>query len=132
MYNKAPKNKNITVRVTEKQHDEFTRIAHENGLSVSGWANHILNKHKDSYRKKDPLEILNRQADLASLKKELIDQLLKKLHIENKTSNQNQQLLEILQLKFAKGILNRTEFKYYDDTAEQIRNYHSVAHHLST
>jgi hypothetical protein len=132
MYNKAPKNKNITVRVTEKQHDEFIRIAKSNDLSVSGWANHILNDHKDNYRKRERLETLIHQADMASLKTELIDQLLKKFHIENRIFNRNKRLLEIEQLELAIEILNRTKFYYYEDLEELIRNYHSLAHHLST
>ena len=44
-----PKSKNITVRVTENQYEEFNNIAYGNSLSVSQWANYILSKHKDSY-----------------------------------------------------------------------------------
>jgi arginine deiminase len=132
MYNKAPKNKNITVRVTEKQHDEFTRIAHANGSSVSELANHILNEHKDNYRKRERLETLIHQADMASLKKELIDQLLKKFHIENRISNRNKQFLETERLKLAIKILGMTKFESHYMRDFLTRQYYSLVRRLST
>lgn len=73
---REPKNKNITVRVTNKKHFEFTEIAQSNNLSVSEWANNILTNHKDSYGKIENQKLLVKAAELSLRQMKKVCQVL--------------------------------------------------------
>ncbi|SDR90402.1 hypothetical protein SAMN04515667_0952 [Formosa sp. Hel1_31_208] len=106
-----PKNKNITVRVNERQYWEFNEIAHSHDLSVSEWANHLLSKHKNSYGKTENKEELIEGIDLTIKKMEFICQVLEKLKSEYKTFYDKTVDLAITNMKLTEKLIELKKFK---------------------
>ncbi|WP_298898220.1 hypothetical protein [uncultured Psychroserpens sp.] len=132
MYRKIePKNKNITVRVTEKEHNEFNDIANSLDLSVSEWSNCILSKHKYDYDKKTRLEelILDREIEQSEL--ELIKRVLEKFQIDDEQPINNRSNSFLNKLRLAIKILDMTSFKSDQYIDRLISNYRSYGHHPS-
>lgn len=55
---RQPKNKNLTIRLTENDKRSFEELARLNDISPSCWAHHILCKHKNSYGKTENVDQL--------------------------------------------------------------------------
>lgn len=112
MYRKTePKNKNITVRVTNNEHSVFTDIAYTNDLSASEWANHILSKHKDSYGKTENIEEMIEGIDLTIENIEFMYEVLEKLQSEYKTFYNKTASLAITKMKLTEKMIKMTKFK---------------------
>ncbi|WP_299273434.1 hypothetical protein [uncultured Psychroserpens sp.] len=112
MYRKTePKNKNITVRVTEDQYDEFTEIAEMNKISTSQWANHILSKHKDSYGKIEDKEKLIEGIDITRENMEYVMTVLKGLREKHKSFYSKTMPLILTEMKLTEKMIEMTKFK---------------------
>ncbi|WP_298754858.1 hypothetical protein [uncultured Psychroserpens sp.] len=112
MYRKIePKNKNITVRVTNNEHREFSNIAYENELSTSEWANHILSKHKDSYGKIENKEKLIEGIDLTLENMEYVMTVLKGLREKYKSFYSKTMPLILTEMKLTEKMIKMTKFK---------------------
>jgi len=55
---KQARDKNMSVRITAREKNEFEMLANEHNTSVSNWAYNILVKHKDSYGKVENIDQL--------------------------------------------------------------------------
>lgn len=120
MYIKDPKNRNITVRVTNQQYKEFNAIAASNGLSTSNWANILISNFRNSYKEGSLSYEIN---ELERVKKTLIKRVLEKFEISNNEEYECSKSLQITQIKLAIEILDMTRFKSDKDIDELIYNY---------
>jgi len=119
-----PKNKNITIRVTNKQFEAFNNMANKNDLSRSEWGYHLLFKQKNIYRRNR----LIHDVDIKGVKTALIHRILETFHIKAKTLYNQAPSEELRKLKLAIKILDMTTFKSDDVIDELIRQYRSSVH----
>ena len=89
-----PRNKNITIRITKKEKQEFNYLAKTNHITESNWAYHILLKHKNSYGKVKDTEQLLEGIKVAIKGLELARELLKS-QIKNPTGTYSEKEHEI-------------------------------------
>lgn len=108
---KDPKNKNITVRVTENQYIEFILTAFKEDLSLSGWANQILTKHKNSYGRKENLEELQNGIDFIIEQMESLCQVLDQLKTEYEEFYDRTVLLVLTKIELDDKILKMKRLK---------------------
>lgn len=117
---KEPKDKNITVRVTTKEDNEFNARVKKNGTSRSELGHKLLFKNKNNYRRSDRLVY---DIELEDTKRALIHRILKKFQIKNKKQDTQVTIEDIKQLKLAIKILDMTTFHSNEAIDELILIY---------
>ena len=122
---KESKKRNITIRVTEKQYEEYNSIAASKGLTKSAWGNVLLSTHKHNF---NSAELSFESAELIDAMMLLLTQLLEKLEIWKVGDSPRSIPLFIIQVKLAVEILNMTNFISNCEIDELIMNYRSLYH----